>query len=123
MFLRRPIAALLASLTLIPAAPAAAQRSGAALVAPMEPATIPTPVRRGPDFRMPDGDLRLPAGPRRNGLIAALPVTPRMDVGIGRFYVGEIAGPTNNMERVRQPMSVRGRGRAIAGVGFSLRFR
>ena len=120
MYLRRPFAALLASLALIPAAPAVAQRSGAALVAAMNPPTIPAPVR-GPDFRMPEGDLRLPGGPRRNGLIAAMPVTPRMDVGIGRFYVGEIAGPTNNMERVRQP-TVRGRNRAIAGVGFSLRF-
>jgi len=123
MYLRRPFAALLASLTLIPAAPATAQRSGAALVEPMEPATIPTVVRRGPDFRMPEGDLRLPAGPRRNGLIAAVPPSPRVDVGIGRFYVGEIAGPVDHTERDRQPTSVRGRNRAIGGIGFSLRFR
>jgi hypothetical protein len=124
MFMRRLAAALSASLTLMTAAPATAQSSTVALVGPVERGPLLlTPRTRGPDFRMPEGDLRNPGEPRRNGLIAAIAINPNLDIGVGRFHVGEIARPRDNNERERQPASVRSRDRAMAGVGFSLRFR
>ena len=124
MNVRRLAAALSASFTLVTAAPAVAQNSAAALVQPPDQGRfIVSPRARGPEFRMPEGDLRRPGEPRRNGLIAAIAVNPNLDIGIGRFHVGEIARPRDNTERERQPGSVRSRDRGMAGVGFSLRFR
>ena len=122
MNLRRPTAALMASLTLMSAAPAIAQVSGAALVGPLERApAAPQPRASVPQFMMLEGDFRRVGEPRRNGLIASVPVNPNLDIGIGRFRIGEIARPLNNTES--QAMSVRPRDRAMAGIGFSLRFR
>jgi hypothetical protein len=123
MFLRRHAAAPVAALILTMAAPAAAQMSGAALVGPLDRGASP-PVYRphAPDFRMPEGDLRYPGEPRRNGLIAAVAVNRNLDIGIGRFRIAEPARPRTYMETDRQPASVRGRERGMAGFGFSLRF-
>ena len=121
---RRPVAALTLLCTLLVAAPAAGQISGAALVGPLEHSP-PVAVSRAriPTFRMPEGDLREVGVPRRNGLIAAIAVNDRLDVGLGRFSVPEIARPRTNIEADRQPTAVRPRDRGIAAVGFSLRFR
>ena len=124
MCLRRPAAALTVSLVLITAAPAVAQTSGAALVGPIDQRLPPVFSRsHAPDFRMPEGDLRRVGAPQRNGLIAAVPVNSNLQIGIGRFRIGEIARPLNNTETDRQGTAVRPRDRAMAGIGFSLRFR
>ena len=123
MFLRRHAAAPVAALTLLIAAPAAAQMSGAALLAPLERGPNASASRpRGPDFRVPEGDLRYPGEPQRNRLIANFSVNRNLDVGFGRFSIPDPARPRTNMESDRQPTSVRGRERRMAGVGFSLRF-
>ena len=77
---------------------------------------------RSREFRAPQGDLRLPNEPRRNGLIAAYPIDENVQIGIGRFSVPEIARPRTHMERDRQPTGVRPRDRGIAAVGISQRF-
>ena len=121
---RRPVAALTLLCTLLVAAPAAGQVSGAALVGPLERSPAIAESRsRLPIFRMPEGDLREVGVPRRNGLIGAIAINDRLDVGIGRFNVTEIARPRTHMEADRQPTAVRPRDRGIAAIGFSLRFR
>ena len=123
MYLRRLAAVPVAALTLMTAAPAAAQMSAAALLGPLD--QIPSaPLSRphAPNFRMPEGDLRYPGEPRRGRLIAAFSVNRNLDVGVGRFSIPEPAHPRTHMEGDRQPTSVRGRERGMAGVGFSLRF-
>jgi len=120
MVLRRPWPALAVPLTLLTAAPAAAQHSPAALVAP--PGRSADAALRLPDFTPPAGDLRRAGEPRRNGLIAAWRVSDDVQIGIGRFSVPEIARPRTHMESDRAPTSVRSRDRGIAAVGFSLRF-
>ncbi len=122
MNLRGPLAALSACCILFVAVPAAAQSSGVALVE--SPDRLPAlPARaRAPDFRMPDGDLRLAGEPRRNGLIASVPVNRNLDIGIGRFRVSEIAQPRTYTESDRNPAGMGPRQRSIAGFGFSLRF-
>ena len=106
---------------LLAAVPAAAQTSGAALVGPLERPAIAFD-RRPIDFRPPDGDLRDPGSPPRNGLIAAWRINEDLEIGIGRFAVPEIARPRTHMESERNPTAVRPRDRGIAAVGFSLRF-
>lgn len=121
MNLRWLLAALPASFTLMTALPAAAQTSGAALVGPSDPA----PVRarsHAPEFRVPEGDLRQAGEPRRNGLIASVPVNRNLDIGIGRFRVSEIAQPRTYTESDRNLAGMGPRQRSIAGFGFSLRF-
>jgi len=75
-----------------------------------------------PDFRMPGGDLREVGVPRRNGLIAAMPLGDRVTLGVGRFRVTEIARPTTHVEPAQRSADVRRRDRGIAAVGVSLRF-
>ena len=123
MNLRWLLAALPASFTLMTALPAAAQSSGAALVGPTDPAPIRAqPRSHAPDFRVPEGDLRQAGEPRRNGLIASVPVNRNLDIGIGRFRVSEIAQPRTYTESDRNPAGMGPRQRSIAGFGFSLRF-
>lgn len=105
---------------LLAAAPAAAQTSGAALVGPLE--RLPAAAPRLPNFQPPEGDLREPGAPRRNGLIASWRIDEDLQIGIGRFTVPEIARPRTHMESERNPTAVRSRDRGIAAVGFSLRF-
>jgi hypothetical protein len=120
---RRPVAALTALLTLMAAAPAAAQINGAALVAsPDRPTFSPAFRPRAPEFRMPEGDLRQVGEPRRNGLIAAVPLNRNVQVGVGRFRVSEIAQPRTHTETARDPATVGLRQRNIAGIGVSFRF-
>ncbi|MGZ8312565.1 MAG: hypothetical protein ACXWUR_10910 [Allosphingosinicella sp.] len=124
MGVRRPSAAITVSLALLGAAPAAAQTSGAALVGPLDNGRHDTLFTVRPmEFRAPEGDLRAPAEPRRNGLIAAFPVHTNIEIGVGRFQVPQIARPRTHVEAERQPASVRPRDRGIAAVGVSFRFR
>jgi hypothetical protein len=122
MDLRRPCAALTVSLALF-AAPAGAQPNGAALVGLRDFAPVDAQARRLlPNFRMPDGDLRLPGEPRRSGLIGAMEVGDGVTIGLGRFAVPEIARPRSHMESERHPANVRPRDRGIAALGISVRF-
>ena len=75
-----------------------------------------------PDFRMPGGDLRQAGTPRRNGLIAAMPVSENVIFGVGRFSVTEIARPATHVEPAHRAADIRRRDRGIAAVGVSLRF-
>ncbi len=75
-----------------------------------------------PDFPMPGGDLRETGAPRRNGLIAAMPLGDRVTLGVGRFRVTEIARPATHVEPAHRSTDVRRRDRGIAAVGVSLRF-
>jgi hypothetical protein len=120
MDLRRLCAALTVSLALFSAS-AGAQPG--ALVGPRDfsPAE-PQPRRLVPNFRMPEGDLRLPGEPRRNGLIGAVDVGDGVMIGLGRFAVPEIARPRTHTESDRQPAGVRPRDRGIAALGISVRF-
>ena len=123
MVARRLLAALTLPLALLAAAPAGAQTSGAALLRPMEaPRPVPTTPPNLPDFTAPEGDLRRGGDIRRSGLIAAYPIAPNIQLGIGRFSVPELARPRTNMERESNPTAVRPRDRGIAAVGFSLSF-
>jgi hypothetical protein len=123
MGVRRRNAATWFSLALLGAAPAAAQTSGAALVGPRDDLRTETLFTAQPmQFRAPQGDLRVPGAPRRNGLIAAFPVADNVEIGLGRFMVPQIARPRTHVETDRQPASVRPRDRGIAAVGVSLRF-
>jgi len=72
---------------------------------------------------MPEGDLRVAGEPRRSGLIGAVAVNDRLQVGLGRFAIHEIARPRTHMEADRTPTAVRTRDRNIAAIGFSLSFR
>ena len=105
---------------LLAASPAAAQTSGAALIGPVEPPSTTAP--RLPEFRAPEGDLRDPGSPRRNGLIAAWRINDNLQIGIGRYTVPEIARPRTHIESERNPTAVRSRDSRVAAVGFSLRF-
>ena len=123
MYLRRPVAALAAVFTLLPAVPVLAQTTGAALVEPRDrPEFIATARTRPPEFRMPEGDHRMMGEPQRNGLIASVPINRNFLIGVGRFRVGEIHGPRTYTESDRNPGSMAPRQRSIAGAGFSLRF-
>jgi hypothetical protein len=123
MDLRGLVAALSASFTLMTAVPAAAQSRDASIAGPVDRAPgLITPRSRGPQFPMPEGDLRLAGEPQRNGLIAAVPVNRNLQIGIGRFRVGDIAQPRNHTENERHPGGMVPRQRSIAGLGLSLRF-
>ena len=123
MDLRRLPAALTASCILITAAPAFAQTIGASHVGPVDPPRTNLTFRpNAPQFRMPEGDLRVVGEPQRNGLIASVPVNRNFEIGVGRFRVSEIARPRTHTENDRNPASMNPRQRSIAGVGFSLRF-
>ena len=123
MDLRGLAAALTASYILITAAPPAAQSAGAGHVGLVEPPRmIVTPRPNPPESRMPEGDVRLAGDPRRGGLIASVPVNRRLEVGIGRFRVSEIARPRTHTESDRNPASMSPRQCSIARIGFSLRF-
>ena len=123
MYLRRPVAALAAFYTLIAAGPAAAQMAEDARIGPVDrPSFLITPRSRGPEFRMDEGDLRRVGEPRRNGLIAAVPLNRNLEVGVGRFRVSDMAQPRSYTESDRNPVSMGIRQRSIAGIGFNLRF-
>ena len=117
---RTHCAALALLLTPTIAAPAAAQQSAAALVAPLEGPSTSTSTL--PDFRAPQGDLRQAGEVRRNGLIAGYRIGRNLQIGVGRFTVPEIARPRTNVESDRMPTAIRSRDRGIAAVGFSLSF-
>lgn len=120
---RRHPLALTVPLALLAAAPGFAQTSGAALVGPPDRIESPAPAALPlPDFRSPPDDLRRAGEPRRNGLIAAYPLSENLQIGVGRFEVPELPRPRTHMERDSQPTSVRPRDRGIAAIGFSLRF-
>ena len=123
MYLRGLSAALAASSTLMAAVPAVAQNVDRSRIGPVElPRFLITPGTTGPQFTMPEGDLRNAGEPRRNGLIAAVPLNRNLQVGIGRFRVSEIAQARTHTESDRNPAAMTPRQRSIAGVGFSLRF-
>jgi len=110
------LCAALAVPLVLPAA-AEAQIGRSALVAPVEAGLITVPARSGlPDFRMPPGDLRLPADPTRNGLIGTLPLRRDLRIAVGRFAVPNFTAPR------MEPADIRRRDRGIAAVGFSFRF-
>ena len=69
---------------------------------------------------MPEGDLRQVGEPRRNGLIAAVPLNRNLEVGIGRFRVTDPGRPRTHTEP--HPATNTPRQRSVAGIGFSLRF-
>ena len=120
---RRPCAAICFSFALLSAAPAAAQTLGASLVGPVDQGrSEPEYSTRPMQFQAPPGDLRSAGEPRRNGLIAAVPLDDNLEIGVGRFMVPQIARPRTYVETERQPASVRPRDRGIAAVGISLRF-
>lgn len=119
---RRFWPALTVSLALLTAAPAAAQTSGAALVAPTDRQGEAEARLRLPEFRTPRGDLRDGGEAPRDGLIAAFRVSDDLQIGVGRFEVPDPARPRTHMERERNPTAVRPRDRGIAAIGFSLRF-
>ena len=120
MDLRWLAAALPAFCTLLTAVPAAAQTGGAALVGPVDRLTGPAaPRANAPEFRMPEGDFRQAGEPRRNGLIASVPINRNLEVGFGRFRVIDMARPRTNADH---PAATGPRQRSVAGLGFSLRF-
>ena len=86
------------------------------------PTLVPEPRSSVPQFRLPDGDLRAPGEPRRSGLIGAMRVDERLQVGVGRFAVPELARPRTHMEAEHRSGEVRRRDRGIAAVGFSFSF-
>ena len=123
MNLRWLAAALPALFTLMAAPAAVAQSLDRGQFGPVEtPRTLITPHTYAPQFSMPEGDFRQVGEPRRNGLIAAVPVNRNLHVGIGRFRVSEIARARTHTESDRNPAGMGPRQRSIAGVGFSLRF-
>ena len=123
---RRHRVALIHSLLLVAAAPAAAQMRAADLVGPLLSTTpgaaAPVQAPPGPHFRMVARELRWPGEPRRNGLIAAYPLDDNIQIGVGRFSVAEIARPRTNVEAERHPMAVRPKEGRIAAVGLSFSF-
>jgi hypothetical protein len=74
------------------------------------------------DFRIRQADLREagPALPR--GLIGAVDLADRLQLGVGRFSVPELARPRNHTEPERRPADVRRRDQGIAAVGISYSF-
>ena len=121
--LRRIAAALSASFVLISASGADAQTVSAFLVGPTDSSLAPAPDQRNlPQFRMPAGDFREAGRPRRNGLIAAVPLRENLQIGVGRFTVPELARPRTHMESDRAPTAVRMRDRGVAAIGLSVRF-
>jgi hypothetical protein len=105
------------------AGPAAAQLGyDPTLVAPDPAPWAPSRQPAPPDFRMPRGDLLEAPGPRRSGLIAAMPIGERLTVGLGRFQVVEQPRPRTHNEHEPRPADVRRRERGIAALGVSVRF-
>src|SRR4051794_228872 len=74
------------------------------------------------DFRIRQADLREagPALPR--GLIGAVDLAERLQLGVGRFGVPELAPPRSHTEPERRPVDVRRRDQGIAAVGISYSF-
>jgi hypothetical protein len=60
--------------------------------------------------------------PARRGLIAAVEITDRVQLGLGRFNVPELAQPRFNPERLTRPADARHRDQGIAAVGLSFDF-
>jgi hypothetical protein len=118
MFRVRRVFAALAVPCLL-ASPAAAQ-IGLTPVVETQPRTPGQ--RLLPDFSPPRGDFRDVGQPRRNGLIAAVPINGDLQIGIGRFRVVEPARPRTNMEPERAPTDLRRREKGVAAIGMSLRF-
>ena len=103
-------------------APAAAQLGYDPMIVAADPAPwLPSRRAPPPNFRMPSGDLREAPGPRRNGLIAALPVNANMTLGIGRFS-SSAPRPRDHVEAEPRPADLRRRDRGVAAVGVSIRF-
>lgn len=75
-----------------------------------------------PDFRMPRGDLREAGAPPRNGLIAAMPLSERVTIGVGRFSVLEQPRVRTHTESTNRAAEVRRRERGIAAVGVNFSF-
>jgi hypothetical protein len=73
-------------------------------------------------FRISRGDLREAGAPARNGLIGAVPLADRLQLGVGRFNVPELAQPLSHTEPARRSADVRRRDRGIAAVGISYSF-
>ena len=71
---------------------------------------------------MPGGDLREAGVPRRNGLIAAMPLGDRVTLGVGRFRVVETPRPATHVEPAHRSADVRRRDRGIAAIGVSFSF-
>lgn len=111
MKLRRYLAAV--TLGLGGLAPAAAS----AQVGPLD-ARTPAPRERILRFEAPRGDLRQVGVPVRNGMVAALPISRSLAIGLGRYRVQEIARPPTHVGSDRQ----RPRERGIAAFGVQLRF-
>ena len=112
---RRLGAALVVPLIL---APSAMAQTGPVSIIQTEPRAES---RLLPDFSPPRGDLREVGEPRRNGLIAAIPVGDDVQIGIGRFRVAELARSRSHMEPERSPTDMRRRERGVAAIGLSLR--
>lgn len=105
------------------ATPAAAQLNYVPVLAPQGIASAFEDRRPNlPDFRMPAGDLRQAGAPRRNSLIATMPLSEDLTLGVGRFSVVEIARPATHVEPAHRAADVRRRDRGIAAVGINLRF-
>lgn len=105
------------------AAPAAAQIDRLPTVLPLRVAT-PAAVREAglPRFFALPETANEPPGGRGSGLIAAMPLSDRLTIGVGRFRALELARPRTHVEPDRRPTDVRSRDRGIAAVGVSLRF-
>ena len=104
------------------AGPAAAQLGYDPLIVAADPAPwLPSRQAPPPDFRMPQGDLREAPGPRRSGLIAALPIRTNMTLGVGRF-ASSAPRPRSHTEAEPRPADMRRRERGVAAVGVSIRF-
>ena len=67
-------------------------------------------------------ELREPPGRSSSGMLARLPVGDDAAIGIGRFSVLETSRPATNIERERDPMSIRRREQGIGGVGLRITF-
>jgi hypothetical protein len=105
------------------AAPAVAQLPRLPAVIPVQVAD-PVAVREAglPSFFTLPPMPNQPAGARRGGLIAAMPLGDGLTIGVGRFRALELARPRTHVEADRRPTDIRPRDRGIAAVGLSLRF-
>ncbi len=110
-------------LILAAAGPAAAQSGYVSTIAPIGIGSTFEDRPQGlPDFRMPGGDVREAGAPRRNGLIAAMPLGGQVTLGVGRFRVVETPRPATHVEPAHRSADVRRRERGIAAVGISFSF-
>lgn len=93
--------------------PRIARAASAAAQARPVPAMLPGPAIRSEPVRPPGSGTKL---------LRAWDMGQGVELGLGRFGVGEIAQRMHHTERLRAPLDMRGRNRGIAGMGLRLQF-